>query len=68
VFYTGIECVRRFTINIYGETCIEAGVPYMITCNVKQFKVNRITNFKSADVLYIKCVAKPSTSQDHTPG
>ena len=48
LFYTGIECVWCFTINIYGETCIEAGVPYLITCNVKQFKVNRITNFNAS--------------------
>jgi hypothetical protein len=47
LFYTGIECVWCFTINIYGETCIEAGVPYLITCNVKQVKVNRITNFNA---------------------
>jgi hypothetical protein len=30
--------------------------------------VNVTGEDKSADVLYIKCVAKPSTSQDHTPG
>jgi hypothetical protein len=36
-----------FTITIYGETYIAAGVPYMVTCNVSQFKEGRITNFNA---------------------
>ena len=30
-----------FTINISGETYIEAGVPYMVTCSVSQYRDNR---------------------------
>ena len=36
-----------FTITIYGETYIAAGIPYMVTCNVSQFKEGRITNFNA---------------------
>ena len=32
-----------FSINIYGDTYIEAGVPYMVTCNVSESKEDRIT-------------------------
>ena len=44
---SGIQCVWCFTINIYGETYIEAGGPYMVTCNVSQFKEDRATYFYS---------------------
>ena len=30
-----------FTINISGETYIEAGVPYLVTCSVSQHRDNR---------------------------
>jgi hypothetical protein len=45
--YTGIKCVWCFTINIYGETYIEAGVPYIVTCNVSQVKEDRTNYFYS---------------------
>lgn len=32
-----------FTINISGETYIQAGVPYMVTCSVSQYRDNRQT-------------------------
>ena len=43
LFYTGIQCVWCFTINISGKTYIEAGVPYMVTCSVSQYGDNRVT-------------------------
>ena len=36
-----------FNINIYGDTYIEAGVPYIATCNVSQFKENIATFFNA---------------------
>ena len=47
LLYTGIKCVWCFTINIYGETYIEAGVPYIVTCNVSQVKEDRTNYFYS---------------------
>ena len=32
---------------MFGDTYIEARVPYMVTCNVSQFIENRITNFNA---------------------
>ena len=34
-----------FNISITGETYIEAGVPYMVSCNVSYFVNNRITTY-----------------------
>jgi hypothetical protein len=42
-FPSGVQCVWCFNISISGETYIEAGVPYMVTCNVSYFVNNRIT-------------------------
>ena len=42
---SGIQCV--FTINIYGDTYIEAGVPYKVTCNISQYRNNRITLYSA---------------------
>jgi hypothetical protein len=36
-----------FTINISGETYIEAGVPYMVTCSVSQHRDNRVTLYSA---------------------
>ena len=36
-----------FTINISGETYIEAGVPYVITCSVSQYRDNRETIYRA---------------------
>lgn len=32
-----MQCLWCFTIDIYGDTFIEPGVPYMLTCNVSHF-------------------------------
>ena len=40
-----MQSVWCFDINIYGDTYIEAGVLYMATCNVSQYKDDRITRF-----------------------
>jgi hypothetical protein len=42
-FPSGVQCVWCFNISISGETYIEAGVPYMVTCNVSYFVNNRVT-------------------------
>ena len=44
---SGTQCVWCFTINIYGDTYIEAGVPYKVTCNVSQYRDNRITLYNA---------------------
>jgi hypothetical protein len=36
-----------FTVNISGETYIEAGVPYMVTCSVSQYRDNRVTIYRA---------------------
>ena len=36
-----------FTINISGETYIEAGIPYMVTCSVSQYRENRETIYSA---------------------
>ena len=47
IFPSGIQCVWCFTISISGETYIEAGVPYMVTCNVSSFVNNRRTTYST---------------------
>jgi uncharacterized lipoprotein YbaY len=40
-----------FTIDIYGDTYIEPGVPYMVTCNVSHFQdIRRTTYFANISV------------------
>jgi hypothetical protein len=41
---SGIQCMWSFAITIYDETYIEAGIPYMVACNVSQSKEDRIIN------------------------
>ena len=43
----GIHLSHCFTINISGETYIEPGVPYKVTCTVSQFLENRITRYSA---------------------
>jgi hypothetical protein len=42
-----MQCVWCFTVNIYGNTYIEVGVPYKVTCNVGQYNDNRITFYSA---------------------
>ena len=57
MFPTGIHCIWCFTINISGETYIEPGVPYNVTCTVSEFLENRRTGYSaiisSADIIDI---------------
>jgi hypothetical protein len=46
MFPTGIHCIWCFTIRVSGETYIEPGVPYNVTCTVSDFLENRRTNTK----------------------
>ena len=41
----GIHLSHCFTISISGETYIEPGVPYKVTCTVSQFLKNRRTSY-----------------------
>ena len=54
MFPAGIHCIWCFTINISGETYIEPGVPYKVTCTVSDFLKNRRTGYSaiisSADI------------------
>jgi hypothetical protein len=43
----GIHLSHCFTINISGETYIEPGVPYKVTCTVSQFLENRRTTYSA---------------------
>ena len=45
MFPTVIHCMWCFTISISGETYIEPGVPYKITCTVSHFLKNRRTSY-----------------------
>jgi hypothetical protein len=47
MFPSGVQCVWCFTISISGETYIEAGVPYMVACNVSYFENNRRTIYSA---------------------
>ena len=47
MFPSGVQCVWCFTISISGETYIEAGVSYMVACNVSYFVSNRITTYSA---------------------
>ena len=44
---TGIHCILCFAINISGETYIEPGVPYKVTCTVSEFLENRRTGYSA---------------------
>ena len=52
-----------FNINIYGDTYIEAGVPYIATCNVSQFEENRATyfNVRISDTDQLRFIIRHST-------
>ena len=43
----GIHLSHCFTINISGETYIEPGVPYKVTCTVSEFLENRRTSYSA---------------------
>ena len=45
MFPSGVQCVWCFTISISGETYIEAGVPYIVACNVSYCVNNRRTTY-----------------------
>ena len=45
MFPTGIHCIWCFTISIYGETYIEPGVPYNVTCTVSHLLEDRKTSY-----------------------
>jgi hypothetical protein len=74
MFPTGIHCIWCFTISISGETYIEPGVPYKVTCTVSEFLENRrtiysastsnddITDFVIIDRTTAGCVYRRSTS------
>jgi hypothetical protein len=47
LFPTGIHSIRCFTINVSGETYIEPGVPYKVTCTVSEFRANRKTIYSA---------------------
>ena len=54
-----------FNISISGKTYIEAGVPYMVTCNVSHFVNNRRTTYSafiSNNVLVDFLIAHSTTS------
>ena len=55
MFPTGIHCIWCFTISISGETYIEPGVPYNVTCTVSDFLENRKT-------LYIAIISNDDTT------
>jgi hypothetical protein len=73
LFPTGIHSIRCFTINVSGETYIEPGVPYKVTCTVSEFLKNRQTLYSAiissediTDILIIhvvtgECVYRSST-------
>ena len=46
-FVVGIRLSHCFTINISGETYIEPGVPYNVTCTVSDFRENRRTIYSA---------------------
>jgi hypothetical protein len=48
MFPTGIHCIWCFTISISGETYIEPGVPYKVTCTVSDFLENRRTIYSAS--------------------
>ena len=64
IFTSGVQCLWCFTISISGETYIEAGVPYMVTCNVSHFVVIRRTSYsaKIADTDRIAIIIAHSTT------
>ena len=47
MFPTGIHFMWCFPINISGETYIEPGVPYKVTCTVSDFVENRRTTYSA---------------------
>ena len=47
IFPTGIHCIWCFTISISGESYIEHGVPYNVTCTVSDFLENRRTIYSA---------------------
>ena len=47
MFPIGIHCIWCFTISISGETYIEPGVPYNVTCTVSDILENRRTIYKA---------------------
>ena len=47
MFPTGIHCIWCFTISISGETYIEPGVPYKVTCALSEFLKNRRTGYSA---------------------
>ena len=54
-----------FNISISGKTYIEAGVPYMVTCNVSHFVNNRITTYSASisnNDLVVFIIAHSTTS------
>jgi len=79
MFPTGIHCMWCFTINISGETYIEPGVPYKVTCTVSHFLKNRrtgysaiissydITQFVIVHVVTGECVYRTSTGTPLCP-
>ena len=46
-FAVGIRLSHCFTINISGDTYIEPGVPYKVTCTVSNFLENRKTIYSA---------------------
>jgi hypothetical protein len=48
MFPTGIHCIWCFTIRVSGETYIEPGVPYNVTCTVSDFLENRRTTYNAS--------------------
>jgi hypothetical protein len=74
MFPTGIHCIWCFTISISGETYIEPGVPYNVTCTVSEFLENRktiysaiisnhdITDFAIIDTTTAGCLYRAPTS------
>ena len=70
----GIHLSHCFTINISGETYIEPGVPYKVTCTVSEFLENRrtiysttisrddVTDFVIVDLKTGECVYRTTAS------
>jgi hypothetical protein len=65
IFPSGVQCVWCFSISISGETYIEAGVPYMVTCNVSHFLDIRETTYSAKiedNDPFFFVIANPTTS------
>jgi hypothetical protein len=75
----GIHLSYCFTINLSGETYIEPGVPYKVTCTVSEFLENRrtsyiafipsddITEFAIVHVVTGQCAYRTSTGTSLCP-